>query len=93
MALVDMQPAVPSMMTALLIMTIFGNSLALFVCLVGLHGWERHARIVRGPALTARNRLHVTAARTYNASRIHIYARYFPSLCTDHRGRHDPWSH
>ncbi|PPQ19241.1 hypothetical protein CV770_11245 [Bradyrhizobium sp. AC87j1] len=69
MALVDMQAAVPFMMTALLVITIFGNSLALFVCLVGLHGWERHARIARGLALTARNRLHVTAARTYNASR------------------------
>ncbi|OPY96064.1 hypothetical protein A5906_04910 [Bradyrhizobium sacchari] len=48
MALVDMQAAVPFMMTALLVITIFGNSLALFVCLVGLYGWERHARLARG---------------------------------------------
>ncbi|TFV38448.1 ABC transporter permease [Bradyrhizobium niftali] len=81
MALVDMQAAVPFMMTALLVITIFGNSLALFVCLVGLHGWERHARIARGLALTARNRLHVTAARTYNASRVHIYARHILPAC------------
>ncbi|WOH57614.1 hypothetical protein [Bradyrhizobium sp. BWC-3-1] len=38
MAFVGVQAAVPFMMTALLVITIFGNSLAPFVCLVGVHG-------------------------------------------------------
>jgi len=93
MALVDMEAAVPFMITALLVITISGNSLALLVWLVGLHGWERHARNARGLALTARNRLHVTAARTYNASGAISTQGITACLCTYHRGRHDAWAH
>lgn len=81
MVIVDMQAALPFMITVLLIITVFGNSVGLFIFIVGLYGWERHARVVRGVALTARNRLYVTAARTYGASLGRIYIRHVLPLC------------
>ncbi|MBX5101248.1 ABC transporter permease [Rhizobium lentis] len=80
-AFVDMQAAMPFMIVALLLIAVFGNSVLLFVFLLGLYGWERHARVVRAAALTARNHLYVTAARTYNASRIRIYLKHVLPSC------------
>ncbi|QRM32809.1 ABC transporter permease [Microvirga sp. VF16] len=80
-AFVDMQAAMPFMIVALLIIAVFGNSVFLFVFVLGLYGWERHARVVRAAALTARNHLYVTAARTYNASRLRIYLKHVLPSC------------
>ncbi|TCM76720.1 ABC transporter permease [Rhizobium sp. BK068] len=80
-AFVDMQAAMPFMIVALLLIAVFGNSVLLFVFVLGLYGWERHARVVRAAALTARNHLYVTAARTYNASRIRIYLKHVLPSC------------
>lgn len=80
-AFVDMQAAMPFMIVALLLIAIFGNSILLFVVVLGLYGWERHARVVRGAALTTKNHLYVTAARTYNASRIRIYRKHVLPAC------------
>lgn len=80
-AVVDMQAAMPFMIVALLLIAVFGNSVLLFVFVLGLYGWERHARVVRAAALTARNHLYVTAARTYNASRVRIYLKHVLPSC------------
>lgn len=80
-AVVDMQAAMPFMIVALLLIAVFGNSVPLFVLVLGLYGWERHARVMRGAALTARNHLYVTAARTYNATRLRIYIRHVLPSC------------
>ncbi len=80
-AVVDMQAAMPFMIVALLLIAVFGNSVPLFVLVLGLYGWERHARVMRGAALTARNHLYVTAARTYNATRLRIYIKHVLPSC------------
>ncbi|MGC0320855.1 peptide/nickel transport system permease protein [Bradyrhizobium sp. USDA 326] len=81
MAVVDMQAALPFMIVALLVITVFGNSVPLFIVVLGLYGWERHARVVRNVALTARNHLYATAARTYNASLPRIYLKHVLPAC------------
>ncbi|AEG58243.1 ABC transporter permease [Sinorhizobium meliloti] len=81
MAVVDMQAALPFMIIAMLMIAIFGSSLALFVVILGLYGWERHARVARGTALAAKNNLYVTAARAYNASYIRIYLKHILPAC------------
>lgn len=73
---VDVQAALPFMMVALMFMALFGTSLALFVCIVGLYGWERYARLARGAALSLHARGFVLAARAYNASPARIHARH-----------------
>ncbi|WP_292334555.1 ABC transporter permease [Mesorhizobium sp.] len=80
-AFVDMQAAMPFMIVALMLLAVFGNSTLLFVFVLGLYGWERHARVLRAAALTARDNLYVTAARTYNASRLRIYLKHVLPSC------------
>ncbi|MBW3097721.1 ABC transporter permease [Pseudohoeflea coraliihabitans] len=47
MAAVDLQIAVPFTLLALLILALFGTSLTVMVCVLGIAGWEQYARIVR----------------------------------------------
>ncbi len=61
--LVDMQAALPFIILALAVLAFFGNSLPLLVGLLGLHGWERHARVARGLALSANSQGYVMAVR------------------------------
>ena len=76
MLLVDTQAALPFMIIALMLIALFGTSLALFVVIVGIYGWERYARIARGLALSARERGYVTAARAYGAPPAYIYRKH-----------------
>jgi len=54
MGAVDVQASLPFMILALMVLAFFGSSLVLFVLLVGIAGWERYARLVRGLVLDAR---------------------------------------
>ncbi|MGR3502501.1 ABC transporter permease [Pseudaestuariivita sp.] len=63
MALIDLQAAIPFMIIALGALAIFGNSLGLFVAVLGIYGWESYARLVRNSALSARALPYVQAAR------------------------------
>lgn len=47
MAAVDLQIAVPFTLLALLILALFGSSLTVMICVLGIAGWEQYARIVR----------------------------------------------
>jgi peptide/nickel transport system permease protein len=47
MAAVDLQIAVPFTLVALLILALFGSSLTVMICVLGIAGWEQYARIVR----------------------------------------------
>ncbi len=52
------------------------------VALIGLIGWARPARLVRGIVLSARERSYVTAARKFGASRWYILRRHvLPQTC------------
>lgn len=52
--LVDFQAAMPWFIIALAVLAFMGNSLVVFLLLMGLFGWERYARITRGLVLAAR---------------------------------------
>jgi peptide/nickel transport system permease protein len=52
------------------------HALMLFVGLVGLIGWARPARLVRGVVLSARERDYVLAARSFGAGSLYIIRRH-----------------
>jgi peptide/nickel transport system permease protein len=68
MILVDAQASMPFLIIALAVLAFFGNSLVLFILVIGFYGWERYARIVRGLALTAKQQGYANAVRQLGAS-------------------------
>jgi peptide/nickel transport system permease protein len=50
---IDFQASMPFMIIALAVLAFLGNSLPLFIALMGFHSWERYARISRGITLAA----------------------------------------
>lgn len=68
MVLVDAQASMPFLIIALAVLAFFGNNLVLFIFVIGLYGWERYARIVRGLALTAMEQGYANAVRQLGAS-------------------------
>jgi len=74
--LVDFQAALPFLILALAVLAFFGNSLPLFVCLMGLYGWERHARIARGLAVSADAQGYAAAVRQLGAGPWRVYLRH-----------------
>jgi peptide/nickel transport system permease protein len=76
LALVDFQASMPFLIVALSVLAFFGNSLTLFVCLMGVHGWERYARIARGLAISALEQGYAAAVRQLGATPARIYGRH-----------------
>ena len=74
--LIDAQAALPFLILALAVLAFFGNSLPLFVCLMGLYGWERHARIARGLAIQADAQGYAAAVRQLGAGPLRVYLRH-----------------
>ena len=63
MGAVDMQIAVPFTLIALLILSIFGSSLTVMICVLGIAYWEQYARIVRGEVRKITEMPFIEAAR------------------------------
>ncbi len=76
LALVDFSASLPFLILALAVLAFFGNSMLLLVCLLGLHAWERYARIARGLALAAGSQGYAAAVRQLGASPWRIYGRH-----------------
>jgi peptide/nickel transport system permease protein len=76
LALVDFSASLPFLILALAVLAFFGNSMLLLVCLLGLHAWERYARIARGLALAAGAQGYAAAVRQLGASPWRIYGRH-----------------
>lgn len=76
LALVDFSASLPFLILALAVLAFFGNSLVLLVCLLGLHAWERYARIARGLAISAGAQGYAAAVRQLGASPWRIYGRH-----------------
>lgn len=76
MAAVDFQAALPFFIIALALLAFFGNSLGLFIGLMGIYGWERYARITRGLALSALTHGYAVAVGTLGATPSRIYFRH-----------------
>lgn len=71
--LIDFQASMPFLILALSVLAFFGNALGLFVVLMGLYGWERHARISRGLAIAANAQGYAAAVRQLGARPMRIY--------------------
>ena len=76
LALVDFSASLPFLILALSVLAFLGNSMALFVLLLGLHAWERYARIARGLALSASAQGYAGAVIQLGASPWRVYARH-----------------
>ncbi|MEH2503173.1 MULTISPECIES: ABC transporter permease [unclassified Bradyrhizobium] len=74
--LADFQASMPFLILALAVLAFFGSSLPLLVCLMGLHGWERYARIARGLAISAAAQGYAGAIRQLGATPSRIYVRH-----------------
>ncbi len=73
---IDFQASMPFMIIALAVLAFFGNSLLLFVALMGFHSWERYARITRGLTLAANEQGYASAVRQLGAGPGRIYGRH-----------------
>jgi len=63
MRVVDMMYAIPYMLIAILMMTLFGRAFYLVVLTISLFSWIDMARVVRGQTLTLKKREFIDAAR------------------------------
>lgn len=76
MMLVDAQASVPFMLLALAVLAFFGNSLVLFIVVLGINGWENYARLTRGMVLSASRQGYAVAVHALGASPARIYAHH-----------------
>lgn len=76
MLLVDFQASLPAIIFAVTLLAFFGNSLGLFIIVLGILGWEGYARLARGLTLSVQNREFVTAAHSLGAHPLVIYRRH-----------------
>lgn len=74
--LADFQASMPFLILALSVLAFFGTSLVLLVCLMGLFGWERYARIARGLAISANAQGYAAAVGQLGASPLRTYLRH-----------------
>lgn len=73
---IDYQAALPFMILALAVVAFFGNSLYLFVAVVGVYGWERYARITRGMTLAALGQGYAVALKVLGAGPVRLHLRH-----------------
>ena len=76
MGAVDTQIAVPFTLIALLILSIFGSSLEVMICVLGIAGWEQYARIVRGEVRKITQMPFIEAARASGGGQGYIALRH-----------------
>lgn len=81
MRVVDVLLAMPTLILALVIVGLLGQSLRNLVITIILVQWPRYARLVRGMSLRIREQEFVEAARAVGASRLRIMLRHIaPNL-------------
>ncbi len=73
---IDFQASLPFFIIALAFLAFFGNSLTLFIGLMGIYGWERYARITRGLTLSAVTHGYAVAVNTLGATPVRVYLRH-----------------
>ncbi len=76
MMLVDAQASMPFMLLALAVLAFFGNSLVLFIVVLGINGWENYARLTRGMVLSASSQGYAVAVHALGATPARIYTRH-----------------
>ncbi|GLQ55816.1 ABC transporter permease [Devosia nitrariae] len=76
MAAVDFQAAVPFIILVMFVLAVLGNSMVVFLVLIGFAGWEVYTRLARGLVLSARQRNYVMALEGLEMSWPRIYAKH-----------------
>lgn len=76
MMFVDFQASLPFILIALTLLAFFGNSMVLFVILMGMFGWETYARLARGVVLSARSQPYARAVEALGAGPGRLYLRH-----------------
>ena len=74
--LIDIQLAFPLILLVIAVVAVVGPSLTNLIIVMGLSGWPRFARVVRGSVLTVRHLEFVDAARSIGASRLRIMTQH-----------------
>ena len=83
LTLIDFQASMPFMIIALAVLAFFGNTLVLFIALMGFYGWERSARIARGLTISANEQGYAAAAREIGATPMRVYlAHVLPNIAS-----------
>ena len=81
MRLVDIQLALPAILFAVLIASVYGANLRNVILVIVVWSWASYARLVRGEVLSLRERDFVVAAKACGATDIRILVRHlFPNL-------------
>ena len=81
MRIVDIKLAFPSILLALTLVVAIGSGFSTVVIVIALLLWARYARVVRGEALTIKERDFIDRARVAGASNLRIMARHiFPNV-------------
>ena len=70
--LIDMQLAFPVILLVIAVVAVAGPSLTNLIIIMGLSGWPRFARIVRGAVMSVRGLEYVEAARSIGASQFRV---------------------
>lgn len=76
MMAVDFQASLPFILIALTLLAFFGNSMTLFVILMGMFGWETYARLSRGVVLSAMSQPYARAVVALGANPYRLYLRH-----------------
>jgi len=76
MMLVDAQASLPFILLALAVLAFFGNSLTLFIIILGINGWETYARLTRSMVIAANTQGYAVAVRALGATPMTIYGRH-----------------
>ncbi|MYC33189.1 MAG: ABC transporter permease [Chloroflexi bacterium] len=81
MRIVDIKLAFPSILLALTLVVAIGSGFSTVVIVIALLLWARYARVVRGEALTIKERDFIDRARVAGASNLRIMLRHiFPNV-------------
>jgi oligopeptide transport system permease protein len=81
MRFADLSSAFPDLLLVILLRGVLGGSLGLLIVTIGVVSWMDVTRLVRGQALTLRERDFVTASRALGAGDGHVMARHLlPNL-------------
>lgn len=76
MMIVDFQASLPFILIALTLLAFFGNSMTLFIILMGLFGWETYARLARGVVLSATSQPYARAVVALGAHPLQLYVKH-----------------
>ncbi|QSD35852.1 ABC transporter permease [Pectobacterium brasiliense] len=79
---IDFQASMPFIIIALTVLAFLGNSLTLFICLLGLFGWERFARLTRTMASLELEKPYIAAllrngAGGFRIAIVHVFPNIF----------------